>query len=300
PVFSVQLTNGSSQLLVTPVLDGSSKVFRCDTSPNGSRPRALFNWYKRSENQSPILIQDQSVSTPSPTPDVNLSMVISYSTLALMGNRSYQNMYIYCEARDETNRGNFLKSTEAQINIVYGPTISLIDYTEVEEGENVSIACKVTANPQPDIVWSRNGTVISPSSDTLRIPNILRLNDGNYTCTASNVLYPTWQAPIYQIATDTIMIRVLYGPGSSIYLTPNYSLYHVDEGNKAVDIICSATCNPVCSYRWIKGNAQLSSSNTLSLGIIQKNKTGNYICEAFNTIRGQMKGSNRSLEVIVR
>ncbi|KAL3862810.1 hypothetical protein ACJMK2_008756, partial [Sinanodonta woodiana] len=120
PVSSVQLRDGKGQLLATPVpvLDGSSTDFRCDTSPNGSRPHALFNWYKRSENQSPILIQGQSASTPGPRPEVDLSVNISYSTLTLMGNRSYQNMYIYCEAIDETNRGNFLKSTQAQLNIV--------------------------------------------------------------------------------------------------------------------------------------------------------------------------------------
>ncbi|KAL3862813.1 hypothetical protein ACJMK2_008759, partial [Sinanodonta woodiana] len=90
------------------------------------------------------------------------------------------------------------------------------------------------------------------------------------------------------------------GPGSSIYLTPNYSVYQVDEGNKAIEIICRATCNPACSYRWIKGSVQINSSNTLSLGIVHKKLTGNYICEAFNTIKGQRKGSNRSVEVIVR
>ncbi|KAL3887429.1 hypothetical protein ACJMK2_027371 [Sinanodonta woodiana] len=195
PVTTVQLTNGSGQVLhlSANIVRGESTGIICSTAPNGSRPRALFQWYYRQGNQSPVLIVDQSISTtPDPiTVPGQSDILISYSTWRLTGNASYHNMYIYCQAQDETNTGNYTKSDEVHLNIVYPPFVQLYTYQSVvtEGMQGLVFICNIIeSNPLPNSYsWFHNRSIIQgQTSSNYTLQTVQKSDAGQYMCTARN------------------------------------------------------------------------------------------------------------------
>ncbi|KAL3887488.1 hypothetical protein ACJMK2_027429, partial [Sinanodonta woodiana] len=289
PVSSIQLTDLNGQPLITlvPVLNGSDKDFRCDTSPNGSRPHALFTWYGRFENQSPILIQNLSVSLPGTGPEVDLSINISYNTFTLMGSILYQNMYIHCEARDGTNRGNFSKSKEIQLNIVYPPAVQLFPDTSVfnvtEGTPSFVFLCNITdANPipQPDgYSWFLGDTVIQGQTrSSYELFNIRKAHDGVYQCTAKND-YGTGRS-------NRLHLNVQY---SAVILNLSVTEGNTVNENTTATLTCLVDSNPESAITWSKQGI-LGSLKTdkyvhqseLTIGHADCLDTANYTCTASN------------------
>ena len=56
------------------------------------------------------------------------------------------------------------------------------------EGSSVTIACKASGKPPPDVAWIRNGVLESSGKKTasLTFDNINRTDAGQYTCRANN------------------------------------------------------------------------------------------------------------------
>ncbi|KAL3831212.1 hypothetical protein ACJMK2_044746, partial [Sinanodonta woodiana] len=199
PVTTVQLTNGSGQVLLSSVniVRGESTGIICSTAPNGSKPRALFQWYYRQGNQSAVLIVDQSLSTtPDPiTVPGQSDILISYSTWRLTGNASYHNMYIYCQAQDEIKTGSYIKSDEVQLNIVYPPVVQLStsqSANNVSEGMQgfVFICTIIESNPLPQAnssSWFHNESIIQgQTSSNYTLQTVQKSDAGEYMCTARN------------------------------------------------------------------------------------------------------------------
>ncbi|KAL3831207.1 hypothetical protein ACJMK2_044741, partial [Sinanodonta woodiana] len=199
PVTTVQLTNGSGQVLLSSVniVQGESTGIICSTAPNGSKPRALFQWYYRKGNQSAVLIVDQSISTtPDPiTVPGQSDILISYSTWRLTGNATYHNMYIYCQAQDEIKTGSYIKSDEVQLNIVYPPVVQLStnqSANNVSEGMQgfVFICTIIESNPLPQAnsySWFHNGSIIQgQTSSNYTLQTVQKSDAGEYICTARN------------------------------------------------------------------------------------------------------------------
>ncbi|KAK3581625.1 hypothetical protein CHS0354_019012 [Potamilus streckersoni] len=193
--------------------------------------------------------------------------------------------------------GNGLSSF-IDLDVQYGPILIPMGSIEIREGGKLSVTCSHSANPVPSILWTRSGQVISRSS-ILEIPSITRLYDGDFICTASNVLYPTGKDSVTKTASETLKVIVLYGPGNSTKIDYNISMYKIEEGMTSEDMVCSAICKPSCSYKWLRNSAVISNQDTLSLGVVQRNMTGSYVCEAYNTIHGVIRSSTVSLEVKV-
>ena len=66
-------------------------------------------------------------------------------------------------------------------------------------GENLVVSCTAGGRPQPEILWKRNGTLLtigenvrisnfSSGRSELQITNFIESDSGPYTCTASNRL----------------------------------------------------------------------------------------------------------------
>ena len=71
------------------------------------------------------------------------------------------------------------------------PTITNITSPNkpVCEGEQVVLTCKAEGNPQPYLVWKRNGIVLQNSTNTnYTISSVRRGDEGSYTCEATNVV----------------------------------------------------------------------------------------------------------------
>ena len=65
---------------------------------------------------------------------------------------------------------------------------------EVREGNNVTLSCNATGNPEPTISWTKDGSPINSNSRNsfsadnkqLTITNVNRTDSGEYRCVASN------------------------------------------------------------------------------------------------------------------
>ncbi|KAK3577650.1 hypothetical protein CHS0354_019018 [Potamilus streckersoni] len=201
PVTTVQLTDTADESLTSTlnVIRGGIAYIRCSTAPRGSRPRATFRWYSRPVNQSPVLIGNQSISS---TPQAIIvpgqpasDLLISYSTLTQTGATMYQNMYIFCEARDEMSTGNYTQSGEVQLNILYPPSVQLSPnysvYNVTEGTQNLVFTCNIIeANPLPQsngYSWFHKSAVMQGQVSSLYIiPSVQKSDDGEYRCTARN------------------------------------------------------------------------------------------------------------------
>ena len=61
-----------------------------------------------------------------------------------------------------------------------------------EEGQNITIACSATGQPQPTVTWSKaigdlpDRAVVSTTA--LKISNVKKQDRGTYVCVAKNIL----------------------------------------------------------------------------------------------------------------
>ncbi|KAK3575930.1 hypothetical protein CHS0354_030900 [Potamilus streckersoni] len=308
PVTTVQLTNGSGQTLSSSVniVRGQSIDIKCSTAPSGSRPRALFQWYYRQGNQSPVLIVDQSIST---TPDPitvpgqpESDLLISYSTWTLMGNASYHNMYVYCQARDETNTGNYTQSDEVQLNIVYPPLVHLSTYQSTynvtESMQSFVFFCKIIeANPQPQAngySWFHSMSIIrGQTSSSYILPSVQRSDAGEYRCTARND---------YGAGTsDSLDLIVQYPPVIQVVQIGS------TMQNQTAMLTCEAWGNPAETifYPWvhmweglpIRMGLQSQNNSTHSVLILDRvslESMGTYVCTGSNGIMGISEKLNQT------
>ncbi|KAK3575927.1 hypothetical protein CHS0354_030896 [Potamilus streckersoni] len=300
PVTTVQLMNGSGQTLSSSVniVRGQSTDIRCTTAPSGSRPRALFQWYYRQGSQLPVLIVDQSIST-TPDPITVLGqpesdLLISYSTWTLTGNALYHNMYVYCQARDETKTGNYTKSDEVQLNIVYPPVIQLspnyIKFNVTEGTQNFVFICNIIeANPLPQangFSWFHSTSIIrGQTSSSYTLASVQRSDAGEYRCTARND---------YGAGTsDSLDLIVQYPPEILVVLIGS------TMQNQTAMLTCEAWGNPAETtfYPWvhmweglpIRMGLHGQNNSTHSVLIFDRlslESLGTYVCTGSNGIIG--------------
>lgn len=79
-------------------------------------------------------------------------------------------------------------------------------------------------------------------------------------------------------------LPIYWGPDPVPELQPSNTFYHTEPGIRLPNIHCSVYCHPACELRWHKHGspAVLSFNGTLSLEVLDKNSTGEYICAAIN------------------
>ncbi|XP_061193392.1 synaptogenesis protein syg-2-like [Saccostrea echinata] len=159
----------------------------------------------------------------------------------------------------------------------------------IKEGNTALMSCGiVTATPNTDIIWSWVKTDgpnnILHNGPTYRISNIQRGQSGTYKCTATNIIGTSLPA--------TIHVDVHYGP-SLVTFSPDINTINRLENQTVGPVICSAVCNPTCTYHW--AGVSTVNSARLDLGVLKRTKRGNYTCTATNVI----SSSSRSLSVTI-
>jgi len=69
-----------------------------------------------------------------------------------------------------------------------------------------------------------------------------------------------------------------------------------------VNLSCEAEGNPYVSFTWYKKtdmNNQLSTENHLMINDLTANKSGIYVCKAYNIINGQMYTMTETVNVTI-
>ncbi|XP_068945280.1 transmembrane and immunoglobulin domain-containing protein 1 [Petaurus breviceps papuanus] len=85
------------------------------------------------------------------------------------------------------------------LNVIYKPILNGTDRQIVEEGKSIKIDCTVRSNPQARMTWYRNNSVLNLEKDhheiyqtselfQLSISNVLKSDNGTYTCHANSSL----------------------------------------------------------------------------------------------------------------
>ncbi|ESO82579.1 hypothetical protein LOTGIDRAFT_169900 [Lottia gigantea] len=75
----------------------------------------------------------------------------------------------------------------------------------------------------------------------------------------------------------------IYGPRSTVTINPSKHNIFVKEGSE-VKLTCTASCLPVCSFRWLKDGISIANSSKLELKNVQDKDTGSYLCQASNIV----------------
>lgn len=156
-------------------------------------------------------------------------------------------------------------------------------------GKKVEMYCIYGGTPLPQIIWSKNGEQINPSDrisqgnygKSLVIKHVNFDDQGTYTCEASN--------GVGSAQSYSINLQVMAVP----YFTLEPEIVNAAEDETAV-IKCEASGVPVPEIKWIHNGKPLSeappnsrrklTSNSIIIEKLMKNDTGNYGCNATNSL----------------
>jgi len=163
-----------------------------------------------------------------------------------------------------------------------------------EEGQNISIACSATGQPQPNITWSKaiggipDRTVVK--NGALTIYNVKREDGGTYVCKAKNKLGTAESAALMMTFSR---LRFVARPPKE--LNPKVG--------SPVHLQCMATSDLNPTVTWLKDgkpilpvDSQILQNNTMIIPRVKKSHDGTYICKATNvltTIEASVKIKSR-------
>ena len=152
-----------------------------------------------------------------------------------------------------------------------------------EEGQNVTIACTATGQPQPSITWSKAfGNLPKDKTEVLSgnltIYNVTKKDRGTYICKAKNLL---------KSATDgaqlTVVSRLRFKVRPPQEVTPVIGL--------TVRLLCVAESDLRPTITWLKNNkpslpvdSDVLLNGTLVFQNIKKSHEGIYTCRATNAL----------------
>lgn len=145
-----------------------------------------------------------------------------------------------------------------------------------ELGETLKLNCVASGVPSPKVTWSRvHGLPESSkvgSNGSLIIPQLKKGDDGQYVCTATNVVGKK---------SHSVSVELQY-PIDNPSLSPNEGV-HVVNNTDAV-LKCTLCVIPGFSFAWIKTGGVLppDRSNATDCSLVIRNTrmedTGNYTC----------------------
>ena len=75
----------------------------------------------------------------------------------------------------------------------------------VEDKKNVRIQCDVDGYPEPNVVWRKDGNVLSATKH-LSVMNVSAKDSGSYECIASNVVGYATNSTTLHVRCKTIFI----------------------------------------------------------------------------------------------
>lgn len=152
-----------------------------------------------------------------------------------------------------------------------------------EEGQNVSIVCTATGQPQPHVTWSKSigrlphRAVVS--NETLKISNVTKKDGGTYHCAARNILGSAQDATLLMVFSS---LRFLALPPKK--LSPRFA--------SPLHLPCVAESELKTTVTWLKDgkpslpvDSQVLQNNTLVIASVKKAHDGLYTCRVNNVIK---------------
>ena len=176
---------------------------------------------------------------------------------------------------------------EVTLDVLYGPEVSVPESKEVEAGEDMIVNCKVSANPRPtSIIWTKeDDPEFKQIGPQLRLSGSdpAAVNNGRYTCSATNTIHPTNRQRKELQGNATILIAVKHAPGQTSISPENPTAF---EG-KSMSLVCGAKPPgyPIPTYRWWKEGSEssiLATGATFTLDSASLASAGKYYCQPQN------------------
>jgi len=179
------------------------------------------------------------------------------------------------------------------VNVQYQPEITTHPQSQsTTEGENETLSCNASGNPEPTFSWTRNngsGVVfdahISFSWDKKRLimTNVRRSDSGQYRCLAHNSLG--------NATSNAATLDVQYQPE----FTAHHQNKTITEGDLNVTFSCDAIGNPVPIFIWAKDGSAVNTSvnprasfssdkKQLTINSPSRVDGGEYRCVAANSV----------------
>ncbi|VDI00568.1 CD22 antigen [Mytilus galloprovincialis] len=205
---------------------------------------------------------------------------ISYGDILRLSNIQRSNSGLYrCQATNVvgTNYSNFIdiKVQHSPDKISLFPSIT--NYTMIE-GRSINVTCSAVCEPACDFEWTYP-SYTKHNINILQIESLQGTDNGTYTCRAYNIL---------GYKESAIMVTINFAP-KAIFLSPSNSNYTKKEGDTLGSIVCSADCNPACSFTWTYPDGTKQYNESLIRYSLEKNHDGIYTCKGFNDVGYQEK-----------
>ncbi|XP_046629951.1 neuroglian-like [Neodiprion virginianus] len=277
------------QSVIVTANEGDPFKLTCQ-SPTGT-PKPLIYWLKQYPNGSIALIND---SRRTPDPDGNL-----WFTNVTTNDASDKVSYV-CAV-----------SSEFWAEYKFGPLVSLnVQRTRLPannntrepvqqyvtrknevalRGRTVKLYCIFGGTPVPQIIWKKNGEILETSErmtlrshgKSLLIRHIVFEDEGTYTCDVSN--------GVGDPKSYSINLQIQSHP----YFTVEPEIITARD-NESVEFRCEAGGVPRPKIRWIHNGKPLQestynprrkvSANSIVIENLVRNDTGNYGCNATNSL----------------
>ncbi|KAK2815881.1 hypothetical protein Q5P01_026348 [Channa striata] len=244
------------------VRQGESVSFRCHVR-SGTQPIKL-EW-RRDNNQA--LSENVEIG-----PDG--------SVLTFTDTRPEHHGRYHCVADSSAGRN----VATAVLNVKLNPDVEMIPQgpLQVKRADPVSVECRATGNPQPQLIWKRvvaNEQLVLPHMNKVKIlqwASVHPEDSGHYLCLAKN------SGGVAQVG---ILIIVEGEPGAPV-ASVNPTKKTVVEG-QTVTIECRASASPTPVITWSKLHAPLPQKHRvfggyLTLIKVRHHDSGQYICNATN------------------
>uniref|UniRef100_A0A7E4ZSG2 B-cell receptor CD22 n=1 Tax=Panagrellus redivivus TaxID=6233 RepID=A0A7E4ZSG2_PANRE len=194
-------------------------------------------------------------------------------------------------------------AAKLNVNVYYGPEITVPKVANPAEGDQLTLDCDVDANPPPEqIMWTGPGgfTHLGPK---LTIDSINRDHTGNFTCQANNAfaLFSTGDTVVQRTGASSTLVDVKRKPGAAI-ITASQTSVNVGD---ILTLSCTADDpgSPEAKYRWSTPathgifSQQLEfNRQTITVSKAALSDNGLYRCVAFNDI-GQ--GDEAVMKIVV-
>ncbi|XP_031569708.1 hemicentin-1-like isoform X2 [Actinia tenebrosa] len=187
------------------------------------------------------------------------------ATLRIPNIRRDQNGTYECQASNNPNENPVTAQTVVSVYFV--------------EGDEIVLSCTADGYPPPSISWKKADGVIKAGhtvgGGTLRIPDAIKTDAGQYICTAKNA-YDSREHT--NNANATVIVK--YQPLIMLEKLLNQTVNESDS----LSIKCEADGNPLPTIKWKTPTGSVHTGNVYSIPSVSKSHAGTYTCTASNGI----------------
>lgn len=175
-----------------------------------------------------------------------------------------------------------------ELNVLYGPYITVEPYAEATAGESINVKCNIESNPKPHtIIWLKEGDqFFKKSGPVLSLSNIQPEDAGNYVCSATATIKPSGVLTgVEKTGNSTVKVQIKHKPGKT-EITPGNP---VAVAGRPFTLFCGANPPgyPAPDYRWWregKEDNELGNRSNISYVTSHVSQEGRYFCQTMNAL----------------